>query len=437
MKAIRLFTHIILTGICLLSLLIIYANFDTEVGSLGNQSILYYLISGFTLVTLIGLFWLPDGIKTNVALLLISMICSVYLAELFFFLRRTNPNLSAHALAARQLNIPFDTRSKLEVIEDYNEEGIEALPAINPFKVDGLFPLGGVSNTLTVACNEMGEYLIYESDEHGFHNPKGLYNTGDVSIMAVGDSFTHGSCVKSEENAISLIREVYPHTINLGRSGSGPLRLLGTLREYAKPLEPDIVLWIYTEANDLSDLNREKKDSRLVNYIEANYSQDLLSIQPDIDNKLKILFETEKEKALTRENEYSTPFLKYISIGHLREKMMSILIPQLIDFDLELFRNVLMVAQQDVSEWGGTLYFVYLPSSARAYNPNSNHSYRQQVLQIVADLNITLIDVQQEMIAHPEPLTLFPFQRGHYNAEGYKLFGDTVLDFLEENYPPQ
>ena len=36
-----------------------------------------------------------------------------------------------------------------------------------------VFPLAGVANKFTVFCNEMGEYTNYESDEHGFNNPRG------------------------------------------------------------------------------------------------------------------------------------------------------------------------------------------------------------------------------------------------------------------------
>ena len=39
-----------------------------------------------------------------------------------------------------------------------------------------IYTLGTISNTTTVLCSEGGDWSIYESDEHGFNNPKGLYS---------------------------------------------------------------------------------------------------------------------------------------------------------------------------------------------------------------------------------------------------------------------
>ena len=52
-----------------------------------------------------------------------------------------------------------------------------------------VLPLAGISNIVTVLCNESGKYEIYESDEHGFHNPKALWNSRPFDIAAVGRFF--------------------------------------------------------------------------------------------------------------------------------------------------------------------------------------------------------------------------------------------------------
>ena len=49
---------------------------------------------------------------------------------------------------------------------------------LNPeIAVDGaeVLPLSGISNRVTVLCNESGKYAIYDSDQRGFHNPKTEY----------------------------------------------------------------------------------------------------------------------------------------------------------------------------------------------------------------------------------------------------------------------
>ena len=99
----------------------------------------------------------------------------------------------------------IDPRSVLEVVMDLRRQGIRAFPQVHPtsfwggymgnfnkeleVKIDGqeILPLSGIANVRTVYCNEGLGYAIYDSDEHGFHNPKGLMAEGEVDILGVGD----------------------------------------------------------------------------------------------------------------------------------------------------------------------------------------------------------------------------------------------------------
>jgi hypothetical protein len=83
-------------------------------------------------------------------------------------------------------------------------------------------PLACISNVTTVFCNESGEYIIYRSDDHGFHNSSGLWDKEQADIVALGDSYAHGACVPSEQGFVSVIRSRYPATVNLGVNGDGP-----------------------------------------------------------------------------------------------------------------------------------------------------------------------------------------------------------------------
>jgi hypothetical protein len=85
-------------------------------------------------------------------------------------------------------------------------------------------------------CNESGQFVTYESDEHGFRNPKRLWGSGGIDVVALGDSFTQGYCVPSGREFVGLVRQRYPSTLNLGIAGEGPLLMLATLKEYVIPL---------------------------------------------------------------------------------------------------------------------------------------------------------------------------------------------------------
>ena len=92
----------------------------------------------------------------------------------------------------------------------------------------------------------------------------GIWKSNKLDIAIVGDSFTHGYCVPTNTQFVSLIRKQYPSTLNLGMGGNGPLVELATLREFLPPFKPKIVLWVYFEGNDYSELH-EEGNSRVLN----------------------------------------------------------------------------------------------------------------------------------------------------------------------------
>src|SRR6185312_8721793 len=199
------------------------------------------------------------------------------------------------ARAAHKLGLPFDLRTKTEVIQDLRSRGVDAMPgmsrewpqisAVRQQLPDGLFPLSDASNASIVECNETGKYLVFQSDEFGFNNPRGLIASGHVDVAAVGASFTLGHCQPPEVTLIGRLRKVYPRLANLGIAGSATLSMLGTFREYVQPLRPPLVLWItHPLAADASD---ELKDPILVRYLDPAFTQHLMERHAEVDKALR------------------------------------------------------------------------------------------------------------------------------------------------------
>ena len=183
-----------------------------------------------------------------------------------------------------------------------------------------LLPLAGIALRPTVLCNEVGPYVVYESDEHGFNNPAGSWD-GPVRVVALGDSFTHGRCVPPEKNLVAVIRERHPRTLNLAMSGNGPLLELAILREFAPALRPAFVLWFYYEGNDLTmDLFQEKRHPILLRYLEdPAFRQDLLSRQAASDLELeRIVVSAEAEAALEDDRRLRARLISFVRLERLR-----------------------------------------------------------------------------------------------------------------------
>jgi len=443
-----------------------------------------YLAFVLCAVLLVSGVRLSDSVKINGVLVGLSTIVALYVSEVVLaysgsaiaslgaqawlsFPQDANAKVAADRMKALQENHQtFDTRSRLQVIHDMRARGIDAYPDVFPrilFEpsssdtIKSIFvrndqeflPMAGMSMTTTVFCNESGEYVVYESDEHGFHNPRGMWKNGSADIVTLGDSYTHGVCVPSDKGFVATIRSQRPGTINLGVNGHGPLTSLATLKEYAARLRPKLVLWFYYEGNDLRDLDGWEKTSPLLKrYFDSSFSQHLIERQPEIDESLKTYIDGEMAKAKA-----PVSVEKILKLQHLRRALQSFherrsteqgLPAELMEYlqdsgapaaleDLQLFERILAEARDTAGSWGGRLVFVYLPTWERYRLPALASKDRDHILGLARRLNLQVVDMHASFSTHPDPLSLFPFRRyAHYNELGHKLVGDEVLRQIEK-----
>jgi hypothetical protein len=440
-----------------------------------GQLVYYYLPVALAALLFTAL-RLERSQKINIAVLCGSLALSVYVGELFLSIFDYS-TLAGRAIwggevktrkyeilrLAKDFGVDFDTRSGVEVLRDLRSKGIDAVPPIFPSGLlnkqpdgsrksalslngDEFLPLGGISNRVTVSCNEIGRYLHYESDEHGFHNPKGIWQSNSLDVVAVGDSFTQGGCAPSDKIFVALIRKRYPVTLNLGMAGNGPLTMLATLKEYLPFLRPKIVLWFYFEGSDADDLQNEHKTPLLMKYLNEHFSQNLQPRQTEIDDALMHYLQRAMANApagepqsIAKGKNISTTLMELPKLSNWRRKLGFVVgettgeaTQNAADTDMTLFRTILSQAKASVALFGGTLYFVVLPAWERYGNPQVAKStfrrYSSQVLATVENLGIPIVDVGLAFEAQNDPLLLFPYRRfGHYNEVGHRVVAETVL----------
>ncbi len=378
------------------------------------------------------------------------------------------------ATAAQQLGRPFDLRSRLDVLQDLREKGMDAWPSVSapllfagspavydtPIIVDKtgpLVPLGGISRATTVYCNESGTYIVFQNDEHGFSNPPGLWSTPGLQVAVVGDSFAHGACVDPSESFPGHLRRHFPGTLNLGNDAIGPLAELALVKEYLPALRPQVVVWAYFEQNDFQDLAKER-GSLLNNYLQANFTQHLISDQPRIDQALKAYvetvldagawFPTAKSAAVASRHLLTAPqelerLLKFSYLWDFLSRWSSATTAQARatrqwrpraaagEEDRRAFRASLEEALRTVQSWGGQLVFVYLPEYDRYAIPSFVDPNRDFVLRTVGDLKIALVDMVEYFPKIEDTLSLFPFrQPAHYTPDGYRLVAERILNHI-------
>jgi hypothetical protein len=311
-------------------------------------------------------------------------------------------------------------------------------------------PIGGVARSLTVLCNEVGQYVSYESDEHGFRNPPGIWNLPRVDVAALGESFIQGYCVPDGKDFVDLLRKHYPATLNLGMSGQSSLLQLAAMKEYLTHYRPKIVLWFFCEDIDLRDLYDEARYPLLMRYLEPDFTQHLIERQPEIDSALRdFIAEADQMDREGKAASPPTPLQKAMEIAklsNLRKKLGIVYgmnreevdpLSMLEGNKRHLLVETLQQAQTLANNWGGKVYFVYLPSWSRYGNGSrSGEIERTKTFELVNALGIPIIDVNRAFATTKDPLDLFPIRKmGHYNELGNEVVADAVFRFLSQHEP--
>ncbi len=440
---------------------------------------IYYGVPLVLAALLFSSLWLRPINRIRLFVFLVGASASVYTLEFFLdwrysFLYASTQGLMGSledskdkkrdaAVLARDWGIAVDTRTAGETLADLQRENPDAVPIMtfanqlsirqadgsikSSIAIDGqeVVPLASASNRVTLVCNEIGQWITYRSDGHGFNNPAEIWQRERVDIAALGGAYVQGWCVPGDKNFMALIRQRHPATLNLGSAGNGPLLMLATLKEYSSHFMPKTVLWFYFEGGDLADLETEMSSPLLRHYLKDGFTQTVLARQPDIDRaiigdipRLRNLAQRNRERR--RANAFSGRVDNALKLATLRERLRLIGGVDTADADvstgphLDVFRGILRQAKMQVDGWGGHMIFVYLPSWLR-YSDSSVTSPRDlargEVLKLVGDLGIPIVDVNEGFEAHDDPLSLFPFRRpGHYNEIGHRLVAEEVLKTL-------
>lgn len=372
--------------------------------------------------------------------------------------------------AAEAQGAKWDARKKVEVIRDLRASGVDAFPTMAPtiyldsngidYKGGKIFIFSSVSNATQVFCNEMGFWSTYKADEHGFNNIKGLYEPDRLDVALVGDSFTHGACLKQGDDiAGQLRRQTGLRALNLGIGGSGPLTYLAVQREFVKPVRPKLVLWMFY-AVDIRDGVYEAGAPLLKRYLEdPSFSQNLISRQGEVDAFLRDYLNKgyrkkldELTEARARRHEIITNRLikQGLRLTKLRERLANwggrhTVTEGREKQKIELLRRILTTAKAEVEGWGGKMVFVYLPdwyTYAKAYDTygikiDKNFLLRQDVLATVRKLGLPIVDIQANVFdKHPDPVSLFNWREyGHYNNKGYGLVVKELEKYLKAALP--
>ncbi|MBI2584720.1 MAG: SGNH/GDSL hydrolase family protein [Rhodospirillales bacterium] len=441
----KLLPSLVITAAAVVSLALLALNIANHAYYADSISgILYHFVVPAALAAgLLAALRLSRQWRGALALCLVAVVPALYATEAYLTLRTQTPKSAAVGA--------FDTRSKLQVILDFKNQGIEAYPAmraksmlvdgpdggmISALGGDGVLPLANLPNKRVVGCNETGRWMVFDSDEYGFHNPAGTWRAQPLPVALVGDSFTEGNCLASDKNIAAHLRKRFGAVLNLGVSGFGPLSELAAVKEYLIAVKPKVVAWLYFEGNDLfKDLPEERRSKVLTSYLNDGFSQRLMGRRDEIAARFKAYLDAKLVEAMNRVDHPYEDALDFLQLYYLRGTFgldpvgLGVVDPVDAD-DYRIFADVLKEARRTVEAWGGRLVFVFMPDSPRyfaaARDSRIRDRVRQRILAIVAGLGIPLIDVHPAFAAERDPRALFTFHGSHYNEAGYRLAAEAI-----------
>ena len=373
-----------------------------------------------------NLSWIKS-FKVYFIIIIISVLLSLYSFEAFLNYQQ-NENISLKLkkkLLLKKENKVYDERTIEQHFRYLSGKNKNVSVAFYPnyfLRENSIFqPLSGVSNSLTIICNENGYMSTYLSDRFGFNNPNEEWNGGEVEYLIIGDSFAQGSCVNRPNDIASILRNLTGKKIlNLGYGDIGPLFEYAILREYIQKNTKKI-LWLYYEGNDQSDLNKELENEFLNNYLlDSNFSQKLITRQPEVDDliKKKIPDLLRYKEELKKKENIKYKILKFVRL----DKTKRILKNKKEKFQKEKFIEIIKKVNDLALDNNSKLYFVYLPSYHRYKNIIKDNNYKDfnYIKNSIIDLNIPFIDLHTDLISKNYK-AFFPFGlEGHYDEKGYK-----------------
>jgi hypothetical protein len=354
---------------------------------------------------------------------------------------------------AEKLGIPFDHRYKSQVVDAMRAQGTEAYPGlprdllwqqdIRQQAGSALYPLSQVANSPIVDCNESGQYLIYRTDEYGFNNPPGLYDSGHIDIAAIGSSYTLGYCVPPGRGFMSLLQARYPRTLNFGIAGSHVPTMYATLREYIAPLHPPILLWVmYPSAIESYELEHPI----IRGYLDADFSQHLLERRAQVDGFLRqqltpVQWQLDRKSAQSIADADYRRWRDIARLPLLRDKLTPLVRGTLLTppppNDWHDSMELIARAKQLVEGWGGHMVVVLIPVFGEVVNNQYAASQSTgHILELLEPLHLHVINGVAYFREQRDPTMLYTMgMSNHFNVDGHRLFADYIDADLRATYP--
>jgi len=410
--------------LAILSFFLIFHRLDNPL-SINKTSFFYFLIPAiFFILSIVSLLLSKKNLFLFFYTLIVIIFISYSVESFFKFI--IYPDIYKARKTYFEKN-NFDIRNKFEIFDEIEKKKLDktiSVPPQNFLSNDDkkILPLSGLSNKMTITCNESGYFGSYFSDRYGFNNNNKIYDEDEIFSIFIGDSFVNGYCVNNQNNLISSLQSKNffkeKNILNLGFGGNGPLLSYATLKEYYnKNKNTKYVFWLYYEPNDLIELSREIKDPILSKYLKnPSYSQSLILKQKEVDFIINEKIQNEKFEFNQNLIQSKNKLITFLSLDETRRYIFK-LINSSIKKDkviIDLFSTIVKNFKNFSNKENFELIFIYLPGK----EVNEGSLYYEDIVSLINREKIKLIDLSNSNFYKKNDF--YPKYGGHFNEKGYE-----------------
>ncbi len=264
----------------------------------------------------------------------------------------------------------------------------------------------------TVLHETLDEYSVdYTSNPQGFRSRRDYREpVSGRRIAFLGDSYTFGSGVEDDETFAALLESRLSDTWsdNFGIGAFGIDQMWLSLRHYALPLEPDLVILSFVRP----DLDRS---------LSAYRRDHIWRWKPAfrlVGGRLEQMSLINRPGALRRfAHRHSRLYRLWRKVEHSLSRNLPV------GYRWRLNRALFAAIRDDCREAGVPLVVVHIPINRRSPTPMFGREF--------ADLGISFLDLEPRLPADADQLS-YPRDR-HLNAAGHRFVASEIQRFLEAN----
>lgn len=278
-------------------------------------------------------------------------------------------------------------------------------------------------NSRITATIADGETFLYRYNSQGFRDVEHpLEKPAETfRIIALGDSFTHGSAANDEDTYPDQLESISNRAhggsprievINMGIPRYWPEAERLLLQHYGLRYDPDLVV-IGFVFNDLSDTMRGVRHLTVSNGFLIHRGGGILSAP------LTWLYQHSHALRL--------PISWYFK--RVADKQPRLTLEQAWERIFDEYREMIRLAKAR----DPAVPVVIFNLSPKAWSRSGRLEYQRRLEEFCAAHDCFYLDIADDLAKVEDPSTLYWPLDGHYNADGYRVAASALLRFIEQS----